>query len=139
MNIEYTKNMNIITPDMLPNFFAGWPNPPSPDVHLQILQNSYRAFVAIDNDCNRVVGFINAVSDGILSAYIPLLEVTKAYQGRGIGSNLVKLMLSECKHLYMIDICHDEDLVPYYARFGAFKSQASVFRNYSAQSGGAIE
>jgi len=76
MKIEYTSNINSITPNMLTGFFAGWPNPPSPDIHLKILQNSYRAFVAIDRDINQVVGFINAISDGVLSAYIPLLEVT---------------------------------------------------------------
>jgi len=135
MTIQYTKNLSAITPDMLTNFFIGWPNPPSPATHLQILQNSYRAFVAIDTNSNKVVGFINAVSDGILSAYIPLLEVTPSYQGKGIGSELVKLMLAELNHLYMVDLCHDAELAPYYARFGAFESRASLFRNYNAQSG----
>jgi len=57
------------------------------------LQNSYRTVVAIDNDTHKVVGFINAVSDGVLTAYIPLLEVLEKYQGMGISGKLTKLML----------------------------------------------
>jgi len=71
----------------------------------------------------------------VLSAYIPLLEVAPSYQGKGIGSKLIKLMLAELNHLYMVDICHDAELAPYYARFGAFKGQASIFRNFNAQLG----
>jgi len=135
MNVEYTKDISTITEDMLTGFFIDWPNPPDIATHLKILNSSYCSFVAIDRDCNRVVGFINAISDGVLTAYIPLLEVLPPYQGLGIGGELVKLMLKELGDLYMIDICHDEELSPYYARFGAHKSCASVFRNYANQAG----
>lgn len=60
---------------MLSGFFVGWPDPPSPERHLQILKNSRFVVIAVDDQASRVVGFVNAVSDGILSAYIPLLEV----------------------------------------------------------------
>jgi len=135
MNIEYTKNMSDITPNMLSGFFVGWPNPPSAATHLKILHNSYRAFVAIDNNTGMVVGFVNAVSDGVLAAYIPLLEVVEEYHGHGIGSKLVELILAECRDLYMVDICHDVELTDYYTRFGAHKSHGSIFRNYNAQAG----
>ncbi|MCL2202535.1 MAG: GNAT family N-acetyltransferase [Defluviitaleaceae bacterium] len=135
-SIIYTKEISGITEDMLSGFFVGWPNPPSPAVHLKILQNSYRAIVAIDTEINKVVGFINAVSDGVLTAYIPLLEVVESHQGKRIGSWLLRLMLKECKDLYMVDICHDEKLVPYYAKFEPTgQSHSTIFRNYDAQSG----
>ena len=133
-DIIYTKNIDNVTEDMLSGFFVGWPNPPSAATHLEILRKSYYAFVAMHH--GQVVGFINAVSDGVLTAYIPLLEVLPQYSGMGIGSELVKLMLNECKDLYMIDICHDEELTPYYAKFKPVGQCCStVFRNYSAQSG----
>ena len=135
-DIIYTKAMDGITEDMLAGFFVGWPNPPNAAMHLKILRSGYCAFVAIDKTENKVVGFINAVSDGVLTAYIPLLEVLPAYKGCGIGSELVELMLNECKDLYMVDICHDEELTPYYARFEPTGQNCStVFRNYAAQSG----
>ena len=135
MKITYTKNLENITAEMLAGFFVGWPNPPCPITHLAILQKSYRAFVAIDEECNQVVGFINAVSDGVLSAYIPLLEVVVSHQKKGIGMELLRRMLAECQDLYMVDICHDVELKPYYARFDAMESCGSIFRNYDAQSG----
>ena len=129
MNIHYTRDISTITPVMLQGFFIGWPTPPTPDTHLKILQNSHVAFVAIDTLSNQVVGFINAISDGILSAYIPLLEVLPPYQNQGIGRQLVNLVLAEYKDLYMIDCCHDESLAPYYKKFGAYPGQASLFRH----------
>lgn len=135
-SISYTKDMNRITENMLGGFFDGWPNPPSPATHLKILRSSYRAIVAIDIKTNKAVGFINAVSDGVLSAYIPLLEVNKAYQGKGIGKWLVSLMIKECKDLYMTDICHDEELTQYYTKFEPTgQTHSTLFRNYAAQSG----
>ncbi|MCL2169670.1 MAG: GNAT family N-acetyltransferase [Defluviitaleaceae bacterium] len=137
MNIEYTKNLTGITADMLDGgFFVDWPNPPDCETHLKILQNSYRAYIAIDKDTGKVAGFINAVSDGVLSAYIPLLEVLPEFQGKGIGDKLVRLMLEELEDLYMVDVCHDPELTVYYAKFGAYQeSRASIFRNHDAQSG----
>jgi len=78
------------------------------------------------------VGFVNAISDGVLTAYIPLLEVLEEYQGKGIGSELMRHVLAKLNNLYMIDIAHDKELTSYYAKFGAFSSQASIFRNYDA-------
>ena len=135
VTIENTKDLNCIKEDMLTGFFVDWPNPPNSATHLKILSDSYCSFIAIDKDTNRIVGFINAISDGVLSAYIPLLEVLPEYQGLGIGSELIKCILEELSDLYMIDVCHDEELSAYYARFGAHSGNASLFRNYSAQSG----
>jgi len=138
MDIEYIKDLSSINADMLAGFFVNWPNPPNNTTHMRVLTDSYCSFVAIDKNINSVVGFINAISDGVLSAYIPLLEVLPEYQGFGIGSKLVKCMLEELNDLYMIDICHDEELSEYYAQFGALPGNASIFRNYNAQSGKGI-
>jgi len=136
MNIQYTKDITDITADMLNGrFFVDWPNPPDTAMHLKILMGSYRSFIAVDKEINKVVGFVNAISDGILTAYIPLLEVLPEYQGKGIGKKLIMLILEELKDLYMIDICHDKELVSYYAEFGAYPNHSSLFRNYSSQSG----
>ena len=40
----------------------------------------------------QVVGFITAISDGVLSAYIPLLEVLPGWRSQGIGGELVTLV-----------------------------------------------
>ena len=136
MNIEYTRDLSLISEESLSGgFFVGWPNPPDNSAFLRILQNSYCAFVAINPQNSRVIGFINAVSDGVLAAYIPLLEVLPEEQGKGIGSELMRLMLEYLKDFYMVDIVHDESLSPFYAKFGFLASRASLIRNYKAQSG----
>ena len=88
-----------------------------------------------DKRSNKIIGFINAISDGILSAYIPLLEVLPKYQKQGIGSELVKKMLEELNDFYMVDLCCDESLQPFYEKFDMLKSQAMICRNYKHQGG----
>ncbi|MCL2350580.1 MAG: GNAT family N-acetyltransferase [Defluviitaleaceae bacterium] len=135
-SIKYTTDINDITAEMLDGgFFVGWPNPPCTDVHLKILQNAYCFVVAIDEATGKVIGFVNAISDGVLSAYIPLLEVLPEYKGRGIGKRLVEIALEKLDGLYMIDICHDDDVTAFYKKLGAFGCKGSVFRNHAAQSG----
>lgn len=116
-------------------FFEGWPNPPDKEKHRKILEKSYKSLVAVEEQSNKIIGFINAVSDGVLSAYIPLLEVLPEYRKQGIGSELVKKMLEELKDFYMVDLCCDESLQRFYEKFGMMKSQGMICRNYKYQCG----
>lgn len=120
---------------MLHGFFVNWPNPPSVQKHYELLKNSYKIVLAIDDKEDIVVGFITAISDGVLSAYIPLLEVLPAYQKVGIGAKLVELMLQELTDVYMVDLICDEDLQKYYERFGLQKAYGMITRNFSYQAG----
>lgn len=131
----YINSIDGISSDTLNGFFVDWPNPPNPQTHLKLLNNSSKVVIALDDQTNQVVGFITAISDGILSAYIPLLEVLPEYKNKGIGKELVKRMINELNDVYMIDICCDDDLVPYYKKFGMLKSNGMLLRNYKMQSG----
>ncbi|WCF10494.1 GNAT family N-acetyltransferase [Paenibacillus thiaminolyticus] len=131
----YKNSLDGITSSMLQGFFVDWPNPPAPDTHLRLLKQSSKVILAVDETANRVAGFITAVSDGILSAYIPLLEVLPAYKNKGIGKELVTRMLTELDDIYMIDLCCDDNLVPYYDQFGMRKTNGMILRNYNRQSG----
>ncbi|MDX8362807.1 GNAT family N-acetyltransferase [Cytobacillus sp. IB215316] len=133
--MKYTLSLDGVTHEMLEGFFVDWPNPPSPETHLRLLSNSYKVIIAIDETNNQVVGFITAISDGVLSAYIPLLEVLPAYKNKGVGKELVTRMLQELNDMYMIDVMCDEDLQPYYEKFGMIRSSGLIIRNYNKQSG----
>lgn len=133
--IIYQDSAESITASQLEGFFVGWPNPPSPTTHLRILRQSAHRVVALDSETRQVVGFINAISDGILCAYIPLLEVLPPYQGRGIGRELVKRMLDKLKRLYMVDLVCLESLQPFYQKSGLQPASAMVIRNFDRQSG----
>ncbi|MEG0472664.1 MAG: GNAT family N-acetyltransferase [Solibacillus sp.] len=131
----YKNNVDDISSTMLNGFFVDWPNPPNPQTHLKLLKNSSKVVIALDENTNQVVGFITAISDGVLSAYIPFLEVLPAYKNIGIGKELVKRMLQQLDDIYMIDLCCDDDLIPYYEHFGMIRSNGMLVRNYEMQSG----
>ena len=75
--ITYTNSLANLTADHLRGgFFVGWPHPPSPETHLRVLRGS--AYVVLALDGEQVVGYITAITDGVLAAYIPHLEVLPA-------------------------------------------------------------
>jgi ribosomal protein S18 acetylase RimI-like enzyme len=135
MPIRFLDDLNVITANQLSGFFVGWSDPPNPETHLRILKGSYRAVLALDEQTGQVVGFVTAISDGVLSAYIPLLEVLPDYHDRGIGQALVARLLEMLKHLYMVDLLCDPDLQPYYERLGMRKGCGMMVRRYEYQSG----
>jgi len=133
--IRYTDTIEGLASANLAGFFVGWPNPPTPETHLEILRGSGEIVLAVDDETGNVVGFINAVTDGVLASYVPLLEVLPAHRGRGIGRELVRRMLAKLDGLYMIDLACDRELVPFYPPFGLKSAHAMVIRNYARQSG----
>lgn len=133
--IEYIDTPEGISPIALTGFFVDWPNPPSAEVHLKILNNSAAIVLARDTEKGQVVGFITAISDGVLSAYIPLLEVLPDYQGQGIGKELVERMLKKLEGLYMVDLFCDIELQPFYEKFGMRSGSGMMLRNYQNQAG----
>ena len=133
--IRFVDSLRDTTPEQLQGFFVGWPNPPSPQTHLRILQKSAAVELAVDDTTGRVVGFINALSDGVLMAYIPLLEVLPEYQGQGIGRTLVERMLARLGNLYAVDLLCDPELQPFYAQAGMQPATGMLLRNYARQAG----
>jgi ribosomal protein S18 acetylase RimI-like enzyme len=132
---RYTQSVSGIHPFHLAGFFVGWPKPPTPERHLAILKAASHVVLAIDDRTDRVVGFIYAISDGILSAYIPLLEVLPEYRKQGIGRELVRRLLEQLKDFYMVDLICDEDLRPFYEKLGMKYHGGMIVRNYNRQSG----
>ena len=133
--ITYTDSAEGISPDALKGFFVGWAHPPSPETHLRALKNSDHVMLALEDETGRIAGFITAVSDGVLSAYIPLLEVVSEYQGKGIGKELARRMLARLNGLYMVDLLCDRDLEPFYTDLGMRPGFGMMIRNYEKQSG----
>ena len=134
-HVNYLESPYTLRPDQLTGFFVGWPQSPSEERLLELLRNSSHVVLAFDEEVDRVVGFATAISDGVLCAYVPLLEVLPEYRGRGIGTDLMRRMLDKLSHLYMIDLLCDEDLQPFYARLGMTHSKGVMVRNYERQSG----
>lgn len=124
--IEFLDKFEEITDLEFSGFFAGWKNTPSPGLK-DILKNSTYFIVAKIED--EPVGFITCLSDKLISAYIPLLEVLPEYKKQGIGTALVEKMLNKIGKLYMIDLICDPELNYYYSKFGFKPYNASIIRN----------
>jgi len=132
--IRYSTDVDALDVTQLDRpFFVGWPDPPDPETHLRMLRGARHAVVALDGDA--VVGFVTAIGDGVLAAFIPLLEVTPGHHGRGIGTELVRRILDEVGPLYAVDAVCDQDLVGFYERLGFRGGTAVMRRDYELQAG----
>ncbi len=133
--ITYTHMVADIEAGQLAGFFVGWPAPPDPATHLRLLVGSDLCVLAFDNETQRVVGFVTALTDGVLCACIPLLEVLPDYQRQGIGRALLWHMRERLEHLYMIDLVCDPVLQPFYEKLHMQPVVGMVWRNYARQAG----
>jgi len=130
--ITYETSLEGLRADDLDGFFVDWPARPSTESHLRLLHGSAHMVLARDSQTRRVVGFVTAVGDGVLTAFIPLLEVLPSFQGRGIGSELVRRVLVLLEGTYMVDLCCDEELAPFYERFGMQRLVGMALRDRAA-------
>jgi GNAT superfamily N-acetyltransferase len=66
------------------------------------LQASWHLVCAYDGDM--LVGFGRMLSDGVLHAMIYEMIVAPAYQGQGIGTNILKQLVAHCQTAGVRDI-----------------------------------
>ncbi len=126
--IVYRETLEGISLDMLSGFCVGWAKPLIPSQLYEILKNSYKIVIAIEN--NKVIGFINSISDKIKFAFIPMLEVLPEYQNQGIGSELLKRLFAQLDKIDNIDLMCDKELQAYYEKFGMIKYTGMVIRKH---------
>lgn len=126
--IEYVKTLQDFKEKDFNGFFVGWKNPLNNKQLYNILHNSEYIVIAYDTDRKKVAGFINALSDEVNFAFIPMLEVLPDYQHQGIGTKLVELMLHDLDAISCIDLTCDPQLQSFYDRFGMKKSHGMILR-----------
>jgi GNAT superfamily N-acetyltransferase len=117
MEIKYssTKEFN---KDQIQDLFlsVGWSSGQYPDKMQIALKNSDKVISAWDG--NKLVGLINALSDGIMTVYFHHLLVRPEYQSKGIGKHLVLSILEEYKDFARkVLIVYDKE-VPFYQKCG---------------------
>ena len=127
--MEYVTSADGVDPRQLAGFFEGWPSPPSPERHLALMRGS--SHVVLARDADEIIGFATAISDGVMAAYIPLLEVRREWRGKGVGQELVRRLLAQLERLYMVDVVCNPELVPFYERFGMTPLAGMARRNRS--------
>ena len=127
--VEYRDSLEGLSEYDFEGFCIGWGRPLTGHELMRVLQVSHYVCVALRG--GRVIGFVNAVSDGVFMAFIPLLEVRPDEQGQGIGSELVRRAIERYREFYGVDLLCDEGLVPFYTRLGMTQVTGMVSRNRS--------
>ncbi len=131
-SIIYSNNKEAVNDLELGVFFEDWPKKPKNEMLKKSILGATHCVLAIDKSRSRLIGYITAVSDGVLSAYIPFLEVEPEYRNKGIGVTLTRKMITQLSDLYMIDLVCDKELADFYSQ-AEFKSwHAMIRRNYDA-------
>ena len=69
-------------------------------------------------DHGRQVGFCRAVTDGTSAVYLADVYVLPGYQGRGLGTELVREMIENGPHAHQAWLLHTSDAHPLYRKFG---------------------
>lgn len=127
MNIIYTEERNF-TASQLEELFksVGWLSGDYPERLLKALNNCPTVITAWEGET--LVGLINAIDDGELTAYVHYLLISPEYQGSGIGNKLLEMVKEKYKsYLYFFLVAENPPLVKYYNDRGFTKNEiASV-------------
>lgn len=94
------------------------------------LIDSYFHIAVYDND--KLIGYVDCVSNHVTDAYIQDLMVHPDFQGKNIGTQLMNEMINYLKehHIYMISVVYDEELKSFYSKFGFFNILCGQLETY---------
>lgn len=128
--IRYTDERSF-TESQLESLFlsVGWESGKYPKKLKKALNNCATVFTAWSG--NELVGLVNAIDDGELTAYVHYLLVNPKFQRQGIGTALVELMKSKYKnYLHFFLLAEHKELVRYYKQLGFEFSHEKSVMNY---------
>lgn len=116
MRFEFSKKVSPQEVSELRNS-VGWNG--MEESYKNSLKGSY-FYICCYDDNNKLIGFLNVVSNGVTDAYIQEVIINPDYQGKGIGTNLMNLAIKKLKedNIYMISVLFQESLLPFYKKFG---------------------
>ena len=114
MDIRY-RDDNCYTQGQVQELFesVNWLSANYPERLMKALYNCETVFTAWDDE--KLVGLVNAIDDGELTAYVHYLCVNPEYQNMGIGQKLLAQIKDKYKdYLYIIIIAENDSLTSYY-------------------------
>ena len=117
MPISYSDDRRPSRPDVLDLYrLVSWSSADKPDALYDGLLGSHSLVTAWDGEI--LVGLGNAISDGHLVVYFPHMIVRPDYQGRGIGTELMRMMLERYRDFHQRALIADGRAIAFYKRLG---------------------
>ncbi len=102
----------------------GWSTAEKPDLLFAALRNSHGLVTAWDKDT--LFGLGNALSDGHLVVYFPHLLVHPAYQGQGIGREIMRRLMEKYRGFHMQILVSDRCATAFYEKCGFQRASDTV-------------
>jgi GNAT superfamily N-acetyltransferase len=116
-SIQYRETRDVPLESVLALYRANeWSSAQKPDLLHKALLASHRLVTAWDDA--RLVGLGNAISDGYLVVYYPHLLVLPDYQGRGIGTQLMRMLMAHYDGFHQHMLVADGRAIDFYRKCG---------------------
>jgi len=110
---------------------VGWSRPANEEKLREVLE----AGPAVGEwDDERLVGFVRALSDGHLAAYVEDVMVHHDYRRGGVGERIMSRLLTEIKHSANVSLYCRRPVARFYERNG-FRATSYVLMQRSADEG----
>ena len=90
----------------------------------KMLKNSFLTLGVWDDD--RLIGFARVLSDGAYRALIDDVVVDESYRGKGIGTEIMKHLLSRLKQVEEVFLRTGKEMVPFYEGLGFTVSRGTT-------------
>ena len=110
---------------------VGWSGPTNEEELREVLEVG-PAVGAWDDE--RLVGFVRALSDGHLAAYIEDVMVHQDYRRGGVGDLIMSRLLTEIKRSANVSLFCERPVARFYERHG-FRATSYVLMQRSAEEG----
>ena len=117
MVIHYSDERKPLVEEVLGLYRAvKWSSADKPNALYRGLLASHSLVTAWDVEL--LVGLANAISDGHLVVYFPHLVVRPEYQGRGIGTELMRRMMARYQGFHQQVLLADGLAIDFYMKLG---------------------
>jgi ribosomal protein S18 acetylase RimI-like enzyme len=122
MAITYRTDKEV-EPNKLEDLFlsVNWPLGHQPEKLQRAFSCSDQVITAWDGE--KLVGLVNTIADGSVTAFIPFLLVNPKYQKLGIGGELIEMILSSYESYERIVLLTEKDTVDFYKKCGFVDAQ----------------
>jgi GNAT superfamily N-acetyltransferase len=116
-SIQYRETRELPLAEVLNLYRANeWSSAEKPELLHKALLGSHSLITAWDGD--KLVGLGNAISDGHLVVYYPHMLVLPEYQGRGIGTRLMEVLLARYADFHQHMLTADGRAIEFYRKCG---------------------